>query len=664
MLYRLLLILSLALAGTLGVHAQDDADAITPANAHLVAVVERIAQPAIQAIDFSPDGTTLAVGLFSGEVVFYDTATWEPISTVIATERAVFDVAYAPDGAWLAVVADPATRLYDITSGEFVAEVPNLYRYATWNPASDQLALTRQSTTGQIAVFDLVTEPVALDFAFGIQADYGYTMPVYNPAGDFLAVGTRDPESQAEVQLYDTAEGRLQYVLNAGQMGISDLFYSGDRLYAQPDSGALTAWAGTPPGTVGLAEQRDDEAFWRHYAPLPDALIATDRTGNLGLFDRTRSILTRWQINGIESEGLTDIAAAPDGGQVVLSHADTGLFILAVDPRPVTTLLAEANSTFNIATRRARLDAALIEAEANEPDRLAEIYTARGTFFLQQETLNIALADFTRAIERDESFAPAYLGRAAAYFSNDNYRNALADYVTVAETLGADLLGPVAAYQASRSAYAEDDDQRTIDFAEIAIAQDYELLDRAYELRALGHLGLGNPEQAIADLTLAIEANPDNANLYRNRAFVYASRFDDRETALVDYMTAAEINPTARNLNDVAWTLYRLGRYSEGLPYVERALEQEPDYGSALDTRGWLYLNLGNLDAAREDFIAAINQQTDYAYYGLAELFTAQGRYEEAYSELQTYFRRTDDDDEDPDAYALRDRLEDELNDD
>ena len=45
-----------------------------------------------------------------------------------------------------------------------------------------------------------------------------------------------------------------------------------------------------------------------------------------------------------------------------------------------------------------------------------------------------------------------------------------------------------------------------------------------------------------------------------------------------------------------------IGRAEEGLPYCERALSIDPDYGLAYDSRGLAYALLGDYEKAVEDF--------------------------------------------------------------
>jgi WD40 repeat protein len=66
--------------------------------------VPKVAYPlaAVSALTFSPDGKRLALGTF-GQVVVYDTATWQPTVTFTRVVDAVRALAFTPDGKTLAV---------------------------------------------------------------------------------------------------------------------------------------------------------------------------------------------------------------------------------------------------------------------------------------------------------------------------------------------------------------------------------------------------------------------------------------------------------------------------------------------------------------------------------------------------------------------------------
>ena len=76
--------------------------------------IERTIEAAATALAFDPTGSTLAAGLFDGNVEIRDLATGELVRQFQAHSGGVADLAYSPDGAWIATVGrDGTAALFD-----------------------------------------------------------------------------------------------------------------------------------------------------------------------------------------------------------------------------------------------------------------------------------------------------------------------------------------------------------------------------------------------------------------------------------------------------------------------------------------------------------------------------------------------------------------------
>lgn len=94
-----LLLTTVLLGWAVGSHAEPPkAPAAQPPP--LVAPAKPLGQ--ITALAYSPDGKRLALGVF-GEVVLYDTVTWQPVATFTKVEDAVRVLTFHPDGKTLAI---------------------------------------------------------------------------------------------------------------------------------------------------------------------------------------------------------------------------------------------------------------------------------------------------------------------------------------------------------------------------------------------------------------------------------------------------------------------------------------------------------------------------------------------------------------------------------
>jgi len=128
-------------------------------------------------------------------------------------------------------------------------------------------------------------------------------------------------------------------------------------------------------------------------------------------------------------------------------------------------------------------------------------YNNRGVVYNKQDESNLAIKDFSKAIELKPKFANPYGGRGYAYYAKGEVDLAIEDYNKAIQ------LKP--------------------DFAEV------------YNNRGLAYFAEGELELAIDDLDKAIESNPNDAEVYYNRGVVW-SQMQRWEDAKLD-LTVAKI---------------------------------------------------------------------------------------------------------------------------
>lgn len=98
------------------------------------------------------------------------------------------------------------------------------------------------------------------------------------------------------------------------------------------------------------------------------------------------------------------------------------------------------------------------------------------------------------------------------------------------------------------------------------------------------------------------------------------------------FRTAVEKRRTDWALNELAWTLHRLGRDKEALPLVQEALQVNSDNVMAWDTLGSVLMELGRLEEADSALRKCIQMRPDdpVVLLHIAQLRAAQGRSAEA----------------------------------
>lgn len=146
-------------------------------------------------------------------------------------------------------------------------------------------------------------------------------------------------------------------------------------------------------------------------------------------------------------------------------------------------------------------------------------------------------------------------------------------------------------------------------------------------------LGLNNqPKEAIILANDIVTLQPNNPELRYTRAML-AERIDDLKLAEADLRHILSLEPQhADALNALGYILAnRQNRLEEALPLVQQANELRPDTAAIMDSLGWVYFLMGNIDQAKlwlERAYLAMPDHEIAAHYG--ELLWAQGQTEQA----------------------------------
>lgn len=161
----------------------------------------------------------------------------------------------------------------------------------------------------------------------------------------------------------------------------------------------------------------------------------------------------------------------------------------------------------------------------------AEDYVNRGKDYYDQEKFDLAVTNYTKAIEIDPQDADAYYGRGLAYYDQEKFDLAIIDFTKAIEINSQDA----DAFSARGLAYYEQEkfDLAIADYTK-AIEIDPQDAD-AYFGRGLGYAQKNydeaidknsadykrNYDLAIADYTKAIELDPNDCSAYWSRSITY-----------------------------------------------------------------------------------------------------------------------------------------------
>lgn len=198
-------------------------------------------------------------------------------------------------------------------------------------------------------------------------------------------------------------------------------------------------------------------------------------------------------------------------------------------------------------------------------------YGHRGYARVQLGDVHGGIADYSEAIRIDPHVLNHFLNRSAARISTGDFAGSLADATVVVEKAQDPLFASAG------------------------------LLNRGNALMKLGHY-----DQAIADYTAAIVANPPMVTAFSNRGSAHLAK-EEYELAIADTTEALLRDPRYTNayLNR---SLARSKRkdYDGARADASEAIRLDPDFVRAYACRGLIHQEQGNHSAAIDDFSEAI----------------------------------------------------------
>ena len=346
--------------------------------------------------------------------------------------------------------------------------------------------------------------------------------------------------------------------------------------------------------------------------------------------------------------------------QEELSKEMTYLVLLTVGVAKLGAFdLAGAITSFTRAISASSAPTEIIEPE--------HIYEYRALSYLLNGQIDEAISDFSRAL----SFRPqAELlnMRAMAYISQAQFDKAFQDTNTAIRIGGND---ESYALRGFIYLFVKNDNQRAWSDFERALTQnpanhsalsgrgsmfldrhewDLAILDNqkiisldisprtkgsAYNNLALAYEGKGDLQNARLSYSLAIEAKPDDADLYYNRATFY-SKHGYPDEAIVDAEKAMSIEPAAsRNYTVRGNALLAKGQVDKAIADYSKAISLDPNgpttYGDYYN-RGKAHYQRGEYDKSIEDYDQAIRMNPNFsdAWGNRCNTYLSKGEFDRA----------------------------------
>ncbi|TAJ83702.1 tetratricopeptide repeat protein [Reyranella sp.] len=327
-----------------------------------------------------------------------------------------------------------------------------------------------------------------------------------------------------------------------------------------------------------------------------DQLISSTNPDALNLYRRAAAL----DAVGQTDKALTDYSEA-----------------IKLDP---SASLAFLNRGVLLATRKRAYDRAIQDFDrvlVLEPDNV-DALIRRGDAFTQLGDFGRGMSDLDRAVSLAPENALAYLMRGLAYGRRGNSLAALQNYDVALkhDPRNADALSNRAAIYLGEGKL--DMAIRDLDLS-ISIDQSNPL---AFYNRGYAHFAKKEYEKAIADYSSAIALNPQLGLAYNNRGLTRAIAGQDLVQALADCDTALKLMPINLDVRDTRGFIYlKLGDPALALNEYNAALDIDPNRALSLYGRGLARIKNGNQAGGEADQRAAetINPEVarQFSVYGL-----------------------------------------------
>ena len=327
-----------------------------------------------------------------------------------------------------------------------------------------------------------------------------------------------------------------------------------------------------------------------------DQLINSSNPDALNLFRRAAAL---------DAVGQTDKA--------LTDYSDA----IKLDP---SASLAFLNRGVLLATRKRAYDRAIQDFDrvlVLEPDNV-DALIRRGDAFVQLGDFGRGMSDLDRAVSMAPENALAYLMRGLAYGRRGNAIAAMQNYDAALkyDPRNADALSNRAAIYLG---------QGRLDMAirdlDLAISIDH-TNPLAFYNRGYAHFAKKEYDKAISDYSSAIALNPQLGLAYNNRGLTRAIAGQDLVQALADCDTALKLMPINLDVRDTRGFIYlKLGDPSLALNEYNAALDIDPNRALSLYGRGLARIRSGDQAAGEADQRAAetINPEVarQFSMYGL-----------------------------------------------
>lgn len=274
---------------------------------------------AVRALDWSPDGRTVAIGGSGGTIELFDARSGEFTSSLSLEGDWIDTVSYSPDGAIIASGGhDSQVRLFDADSGQQIGGSLTSHRgwinSIAWSPDGERLltastdrTIRQWETDGSLGPFELLAHQ---DSVLGLR---------WSPSGQSLVSGSSDMSSLVwNMSRLAPSGGSMSHDAEVGAVAWS---IDEQRVVSGDDAGTLVVWEASTGRELFRTDAHDDAIFDLDWSATSDLIASASTDGTVAVLDgRDGQRIATISPDG--GNGLTSVSWAPDGENLALAGDD------------------------------------------------------------------------------------------------------------------------------------------------------------------------------------------------------------------------------------------------------------------------------------------------------------------------------------------------------